>query len=54
MVLGVTLLDLVSGQGVTVRYSREGDSRRQYRNRTGFPHGIEKARGAAKGLKLPA
>jgi hypothetical protein len=54
MVLGLTLLDVAGAQGVTARHSRQRGNWRDYRDRTGFPHGIEKARGAAKGFKVPA
>jgi hypothetical protein len=52
IVLGITLLDLAGAQGATAR--RQPGNRRQYSDRSGFPHGIEKARGAAKGFKGPA
>jgi hypothetical protein len=54
MVLGIALLDLVSAQGVTSRHSRQHGNRQQYQDRTGFPQGIEKARGAAKDFKAPS
>jgi hypothetical protein len=54
MVLGITLLDLASAPGVTARHSRQRGNWRHYQDRTGFPHGIEKARGAAKDFKKSA
>jgi hypothetical protein len=48
MVLGVTLLDLVGAQGTTARRSRDRGQRRLYHDRSGFPKGLQAARGAAK------
>ncbi len=47
VVLGTTLLDVVGAQGTTARHSRRRGNARQYYDRTGFPQGIEKVRGAA-------
>ena len=47
MVVGVTVLDIVGAQGVTSRHRRASDNWRNYGNRSGFPQGIERARGAA-------
>lgn len=45
---GISLLDLLTAQSIHQRH-REGDGmRRDYRDRSGFPHGIEAARGAAR------
>jgi hypothetical protein len=54
VVLGTTLLDLAGVLGVTARHSRRRGDVRQYRNRSGFPQGIDQARGAAKGFKVSA
>ena len=54
MVLGITLLDLTSAGGIAVRHGSRRDNWRRYQDRTGFPGGIEKARGAAEGFKGPA
>jgi len=54
MVVGITVLDLAGAQGTTVRHSRQRGNSRQYQDRSGFPHGIEKARGAARDPKVPA
>jgi len=51
--MGVTLLDIIGAQGVTARHSRPTGRPRSYRNRTGFPQGIQAARGAAKGFQVP-
>jgi hypothetical protein len=48
MVAGVTLLDLVAAQGTTARHSARQGERRLYRDRSGFPKGVQAARGAAK------
>ncbi|WP_114943879.1 hypothetical protein [Microvirga calopogonii] len=52
-VLGVTLLDIIGAQAVTARHSRPGGRPRSYRNRTGFPQGVQAARGAAKDFQVP-
>jgi len=52
-VLGVTLLDIIGAQGVTARHSRPRGRPRSYRNRTGFPQGVQSARGAAKDFQVP-
>jgi hypothetical protein len=52
MLLGVTVLDTLGAQGVSVRHSRQrGRQRglsRSYADRSGFPQGADKARGAAR------
>ncbi|MBK3802083.1 hypothetical protein GAY33_23190 [Azospirillum brasilense] len=52
-VLGVTLLDIIGAQGVTARHRRPHDRPRSYRDRTGFPQGVQAARGAARDFKVP-
>ena len=52
-VLGVTLLDIIGAQGLTARHSRPSGRPRSYADRTGFPRGIQAARGAAKDFKVP-
>src|SRR4051794_20654525 len=47
-VLEVTLLDIIGARGVTARHSRPRGRPRSYRDRTGFPQGVQAARGAAK------
>jgi hypothetical protein len=55
MVLGVTVLDLLGAQGVTSRHSRGRGRRRDYRDRSGFPRGVQAARGLArKDFETPA
>jgi hypothetical protein len=56
MVAGITLLDMMAAQGTTTGHSRNGSSgdRNLYRGRSGFPGGLEKARGAAKEFQAPA
>ncbi|MEA2726465.1 MAG: hypothetical protein QOF70_940 [Acetobacteraceae bacterium] len=49
MVLGITLLDLASAPSITAYNSHRRGNGRLYPDRSGFPHGIEKTRGAAKG-----
>jgi hypothetical protein len=46
-VVGITLLDAVAAEEVTRRHSRDSNGRRRsYRERSGFPQGVEAARGA--------
>jgi len=54
LVLGITVLDVVGAQRVTARHRRRSEQIRDYRDRSGFPQGIERARGAAAGFQLPA
>jgi hypothetical protein len=54
MVLGVTLLDIIGAQSTSARHARRrGQQRRLYHDRTGFPKGVEAARGAARNFKVP-
>src|SRR5919205_3087162 len=48
MLLGVTVLDILGAQGVSVRHSRQRGGSRSYADRSGFPQGVERARGAAR------
>jgi len=50
-VIGVTLLDIVAAPAVMARHRRRQDTWRSYRDRSGFPQGLEKARGAAKDFR---
>jgi hypothetical protein len=54
MVLGVTLIDIVAAQSVSVSHRRSNGRARSYRSRTGFPQGVEAARGAARDFKAPS
>jgi hypothetical protein len=48
MVAGVALLDLLGAQSTTARHTRRGEHR-SYRDRSGFPRGIQAAKDAADG-----
>jgi hypothetical protein len=52
MVVGITLLDVIAARGTTGR-QRRNSGRKVYRHRTGFPSGLEMARGAAKEFQAP-
>jgi hypothetical protein len=45
---GVALIDLVAAQAVTAKHSRTARAPRSYRDRSGYPQGLEAARGAAR------
>ncbi|MDQ1183082.1 hypothetical protein [Agrobacterium larrymoorei] len=47
MVAGVTLLDVIAAGATTIRHTSHKGQRRNYDDRSGFPKGIEAARGAA-------
>ena len=53
MVVGVTLLDIAAAQAISVRHSRGRGRPRSYKDRTGFPQGVQAARGAARDFRLP-
>ena len=57
-VLGITALDLIGAEAVTMRHSRaRGRNRgqvRDYRDRSGFPRGVQAARGIARDFETPA
>jgi hypothetical protein len=46
-VIAITLVDLASANGVTVAHARGNQKPRDYSDRSGFPQGLESARGAA-------
>jgi hypothetical protein len=48
MLAGITAIDVAGAEAVTVRHKRKGGSRSQYSDRSGFPQGLAKARGAAR------
>jgi hypothetical protein len=52
-VVGVTLLDIAGAKAVKTRQSRSGRPRRTYRDRSGYPRGLENARGAASDFRTP-
>jgi hypothetical protein len=45
---GVAVLDLLAAQAVTAKHSRSAGSPRSYRDRSGYPQGLEAARSAAR------
>jgi len=47
MLVGVTAIDLLAAQAVSARHARRGRPR-SYADRSGFPQGAAKARGAAR------
>jgi hypothetical protein len=48
MVAGITALDLVAAQSTTVPHSRSHGKRGMYRDRTGFPKGLQAVKAAAR------
>jgi hypothetical protein len=53
MVVGVTLLDIAAASAFSVRHGRGRGKARSFRDRTGFPQGVEAARGAARDFAVP-
>jgi hypothetical protein len=53
MVLGVALLDIAGATGVKKSQSRSDRPLRTYRDRSGYPKGLENARGAARDFRTP-
>jgi hypothetical protein len=53
MVVGVTLLDIAGATGVKKSQSRSDRPARTYRDRSGYPKGLEQARGAARDFRTP-
>jgi hypothetical protein len=53
MVLGVTVLDIAGAQGVRASQRRSDRPQRTYRDRSGYPKGLENARGAARDFRTP-
>jgi hypothetical protein len=49
---GAGLADVMAAQAVTERESRTRGSRRTYQDRSGFPQGVDRARGAARGAAV--
>ena len=45
MVIGITMLDIVTGQMTTTVHAREPNEWRRYNDRSGFPGGVQQARG---------
>ena len=53
LLLGVTAIDLIDAQASTARHRRAVGRKRSYRDRSGFPKGVQAARGAARDFKTP-
>jgi hypothetical protein len=53
MVVGVTLLDIAGAKGVNNAQRRSDRPARTYRDRSGYPKGLERARGAARDFRTP-
>jgi len=51
MVLGVTLLDIAGAKSVSTSQRRSERPRRTYCDRSGYPQGVERARGAARDIE---
>jgi hypothetical protein len=45
---GVAAIDFLAAQAVTAKHSRSAGSPRSYKDRSGYPRGLEAARGAAR------
>jgi hypothetical protein len=54
VVAGIAALDLLGAKASTTRHSSERGNVVDYGDRSGYPHGIEHARGAAGHLRAPA
>jgi hypothetical protein len=48
MVAGITLLDIIAFGATTARHTRNQGQARSYGDRSGFPNGVEAARGSAR------
>jgi hypothetical protein len=48
------LIDIIAAQSLSVSHRRSNGRERSYRGRTGFPQGVEAARGAARDFKAPS
>ena len=53
LLLGITAIDLIDAQASTARHSRGVGRKRSYRDRSGFPLGVQASRGAARDFKTP-
>ncbi|GJD90434.1 MULTISPECIES: hypothetical protein [Methylobacterium] len=53
LLLGITAIDLIDAQASTARHSRNVGRKRSYRDRSGFPRGVQASRGAARDFKTP-
>jgi hypothetical protein len=54
MVGGVTLLDAIGAQSTGARHSLQQGKPRRYGDRSGFPNGVQAAKGAAKNFQVPS
>lgn len=52
-VAGIALLDLIAARAITMQQARVGEPRR-FGERSGFPRGVQTARGAARDFRPPA
>jgi hypothetical protein len=52
VVLGITVLDLITARAAASRHGRRRGEQRLYHDRSGFPKGLSAARGAAKEVRL--
>lgn len=53
LLVGITAVDLMDAQASTARHSRAVGRKRSYRDRSGFPRGVQASRGAARDFKTP-
>ncbi|WP_082483794.1 MULTISPECIES: hypothetical protein [unclassified Methylobacterium] len=53
LLLGITAVDLIDAQATTMRHSRKVGRKRSYRDRSGFPRGVQASHGAARDFKMP-
>ena len=51
LVVGITALDVFGAQAATALHSRRRGSVNDYHDRSGYPHGIERSRGAASNFR---
>ncbi|ACB28178.1 hypothetical protein [Methylobacterium radiotolerans] len=54
LLVGITAVDLIDAQTSTARHSRAVGRKRSYRDRSGFPRGVQASRGAARDFKTPS
>ena len=47
MLAGVAVIDFLAAKAVTATHTRRARSARSYKDRSGYPQGLEAARGAA-------
>lgn len=53
LLVGITAVDLIDAKASTARHSRDAGRKRSYRDRSGYPRGVEASRGAARDFKTP-